>query len=441
MYRAVTRGQDLIAWWPFDNEVVGATSVTGKTANAELANLYDGATVSGLGKFGKGLKFDRTNTRSRMTIQNNGIDLGNNWTLTVWAKNLLPPAANLRSTLYRGQGLQSGRDYDRYLVIRGSDRTICFFDGDDGNGNNRYRSTGYEVDPLMLSGWHHFSVLASGSRTNFYIDGKFVGDADREEQSDVMYVGNSSDNELFAEFLDDVRIYGVSLSFSEVASIYGEGFGDQFPSFLIDYNSSRDSDPRSAQLLAGKDGNLVQVTGLASSDWNLQGGSVALSPISDGNYSLSLDLNDSFTGSILSIEENASIDNDGKPSEAFREEVYLHELVYDEDHLVSRWAFDELNGTRFRDLGFGRNDGYVEGGANVSSGKFGNAVAMDGSGDYVRVPRFAGIHQDGNFTISAWVYPTNLGYNSDVQDAAIFGTDGNTANGLGLVQCQWCINC
>ena len=54
MYRAVTRGQDLIAWWPFDNEVVGATSVTGKTANAELANLYDGATVSGLGKFGKG---------------------------------------------------------------------------------------------------------------------------------------------------------------------------------------------------------------------------------------------------------------------------------------------------------------------------------------------------------------------------------------------------
>jgi hypothetical protein len=116
------------------------------------------------------------------------------------------------------------------------------------------------------------------------------------------------------------------------------------------------------------------MTGLASSDLNLQGGTVALSPISDGNFSLSLDLNDSFTGSILSIEENASIDNDGKPSEAFSEEIYLHELVYDEDHLVSRWAFDELNGTRFRDLGFGRNDGYIEGGANVSSGKFGNSV-------------------------------------------------------------------
>ena len=268
MYRAVTRGQDLIAWWPFDNEVIGATSVTGKTANAELANLYDGASVSGFGKFDKGLKFDRTNSRSRMTIQNNGIDLGNNWTLTVWAKNLLPPAANLRSTLYRGQGLQSGRDYDRYLVIRGSDRTLCFL------MVMMAMAITVTVQPVM-NGPTYFqvgiiSVLASGSRTNFYIDGKFVGDADRREQSDIMYVGNSSDNELFAEFLDDVRIYGVSLSFSEVASIYGEGFGDQFPSFLIDYNSSRDSDPRSAKLLVGKDGNLLDMTGLASSDWNFR---------------------------------------------------------------------------------------------------------------------------------------------------------------------------
>ena len=86
-----------------------------------------------------------------MTIQNNGIDLGNNWTLLFGLKNLLPPAANLRSTLYRGQGLQSGRDYDRYLVIRGSDRTVCFFDGDDGNGNNRYRTSGFDINPLIIS--------------------------------------------------------------------------------------------------------------------------------------------------------------------------------------------------------------------------------------------------------------------------------------------------
>jgi hypothetical protein len=188
-----------------------------------------------------------------------------------------------------------------------------------------------------------------------------VGDADRREQSTVKFIGNSSSNELFAEYLDDVRIYGVSLNFSEIASIYGGGFGDQYPSFLIDYNTSRDSDPRFAQVLAGKDGSLVQMNGLVGADWNLQDGSVVMTPNSDGNYSLSLDLNGSYVGNILSVDANVSLDNDGKPNEPFREEIYLHELVYDEAHLVSRWAFEEANGSRIRDLGIAFNDGYLVG--------------------------------------------------------------------------------
>ena len=182
------------------------------------------------------------------------------------------------------------------------------------------------------------------------------------------------------------------------------------------------------QALLGKNGSPVMVNGLEESDWNLQGGSVTMTPNSDGNYTLSLDLNGSLISSVLSIESNASTDLDGKPSEPFSQEIYLHELVYDEEHLVSRWAFDDLNGTKFRDLGFGRNEGFVVGGAGISNGKFGNAISMDGSGEYMTVPRFAGIHKEGNFTISAWVYPTNLGYNNNAQDAAIFGTDGNNAD-------------
>ena len=53
---------------------------------------------------------------------------------------------------------------------------------------------------------------------------------------------------------------------------------------------------------------------------------------------------------------------------------------------------------------------------------------MDGSGDYMSVAHFAGIHNKGNFTISAWVYPSNLGYDNNEQDAAIFGTNGSTTD-------------
>ena len=251
-----------------------------------------------------------------------------------------------------------------------------------------------------------------------------MGDADRREQSTIKYIGNSSSNELFAEYLDDVRIYGVSLEFSEVSDIYGEGFGDQYPTFMLSETTAADSDPRIIQALVGKDGSTIAVSGMEPSDWNLQSGSVlGLNSTGDGNYTVSLDLNDSFEVSVISVDGNATIDNDGKPSESFRDEIYFHDLVYDEEHLVSRWTFDELNGSRFRDLGFGRNDGFVVGGASVSSGKFENAMSLDGSGDYMTVPRFAGIHREGNFTISAWVYPTDLGHNNNVHDAAIFGTD------------------
>ena len=60
-----------------------------------------------------------------------------------------------------------------------------------------------------------------------------MGDADRREQSTIKYIGNSSSNELFAEYLDDVRIYGVSLNFQEVSDIYGDGFGGSISHFML----------------------------------------------------------------------------------------------------------------------------------------------------------------------------------------------------------------
>ena len=46
------------------------------------------------------------------------------------------------------------------------------------------------------------------------------------------------------------------------------------------------------------------------------------------------------------------MDTDGKPSEPFSGEIFLHELVYDEDHLVSRWSFDEPDVGIIREIGY-----------------------------------------------------------------------------------------
>ena len=93
---------------------------------------------------------------------------------------------------------------------------------------------------------------------------------------------------MFAEYLDDIRIYGVRLSPLEINNIYGSGFGDQFPSVLITEKSARDSNPRHINALIGKDGLPVALTGLTDSDWSLQAGGVFdMNVTGDGNYSLS----------------------------------------------------------------------------------------------------------------------------------------------------------
>ena len=284
MYRAVTRGEDLTAWWPFDTDSLNSSSVISKTAGSQVATLFD-ASVSSSGRFGQGVRFRKDQSDARIRVENNGINLGNVWTLTVWAKNLFPPNSSGRSTLYRGQDKQSNREYDRYFAVRGSDRMICFFDGDEGNAANRYRSSGYSLDPLSMVGWHHYSVVGKSSQTRFFVDGMNVGASDRREQSDVYYIGNSSNNEAFAEFLDDIRIYNVGLEDFEISQIYGGGFGDQFTSVKVDDNSSSDSNPRILRVSFGKDSQPVSVSNITAHNLELKVGEIIDFNSTDANSS------------------------------------------------------------------------------------------------------------------------------------------------------------
>ena len=49
--------------------------------------------------------------------------------------------------------------------------------------------------------------MGEGEKTKFFVNGIFVGQTNRRDQSDLYYIENSSGDEVFAEFIDDVRIY------------------------------------------------------------------------------------------------------------------------------------------------------------------------------------------------------------------------------------------
>ncbi|MDG1138462.1 MAG: hypothetical protein P8N49_02955 [Opitutales bacterium] len=423
MHRAVTRGNDLLAWWPLDEDSIGSNIITGKSLNERTADLYD-AGVTAYGKFGRGLLFDIEQTDARVRINDNGVDIGTAWTLSVWVKNILPPASSGFSTLFRGEDRQADADFDRYLVIKGSNGILHSYDGADDTAESRFRSAEYVVDPVALSGWHLFTVVGVDSKTLFYVDGNLVGDSDRKEQSDVFYIGNSSNNEIFAQFMDDIRIYGAALNSVEISQLYGGGFGDQFPSILLDENSTREANPRVFKISTGKDNTLIDLTGFDSNDWSLSSGSIIEMNATGltGQTLLSVDFNGTESVS-LTAPFDSGRDSNGKPMEEFRAILFAHDLVYEEDSLLSRWSFEETNGSIVRDLGVAQNNGFLKGDAQLTIGKFGRGLLLDGDGDYLSIPHFRGFRDEGNFTLSAWVKPTLIGVDNNIDDAGIFCTD------------------
>ena len=81
LYRAITRSDDIDAWWSFNRDSLRANQVKSDSVDGTMATIYD-AWVSKKGKFGQGLAFDKTSDDGRMKIEDNGISLNESgWTL------------------------------------------------------------------------------------------------------------------------------------------------------------------------------------------------------------------------------------------------------------------------------------------------------------------------------------------------------------------------
>ena len=92
-------------------------------------------------------------------------------------------------------------------------------------------SSGYNLVPsASASTWQHLVATFDGSRTKFYIDGSYVGQVEASEGDNIYAIGNyQGGSQRFAEYLDDFRVYGVTLSAGDITNIYGRGNGDVFP--------------------------------------------------------------------------------------------------------------------------------------------------------------------------------------------------------------------
>lgn len=92
--------------------------------------------------------------------------------------------------------------------------------------------------------------------------------------------------------------------------------------------------------------------------------------------------------------------------------------------LVAAYSFNEGSGTSVTDASGNGNMGVINGATWLTQGKFGSGLRFDGVNDYVNVANSTTLNfEGGDFTVSAWVYTSNL------NTAMMFGKFGTTGNG------------
>ncbi|MCD6381410.1 MAG: LamG domain-containing protein [Candidatus Aenigmarchaeota archaeon] len=137
-----------------------------------------------------------------------------------------------------------------------------------------------------------------------------------------------------------------------------------------------------------------------------------------------------------------------EPIEAF-EAVQFKKLetfsVYDPDHLVAYYTFDEPFDSTFIDYsnhentgtfyGENFNDGTVYG-ANWTEGKFGKALSFDGVDDYVEIPDDDSLNPIDGITITIWLKITqdpNCDSNNNWRSILHKGSHAGTSTGYDII--------
>ncbi|MBC8349945.1 MAG: putative Ig domain-containing protein, partial [Verrucomicrobia bacterium] len=207
----LVREEALIAYYKFDD--VGGTEASNEIEGGPSAKLENGLIFENAGKFGRALSF--SDGDDRLDIEG-GLPLPSDWTLAVWFKELFS------NTEVRG--LFRGSLESHALVPKSGDDLGIFISGSTG-----FIDSTVDLPSANYLDWHHITVVGTGGKTIFYIDGVKTGFTNGQSNDALKHIGNtnsSSSWDRFARFLDDLRVYRTALTAEEVTAIYGSGVGD-----------------------------------------------------------------------------------------------------------------------------------------------------------------------------------------------------------------------
>jgi hypothetical protein len=231
----VTRQSDLVAWWKFDETTgISAQDSSGNSRDATLQNMSF-TTNSVAGKIGGALKFDSGNKNSSDTsgqwVDGGSWAIGGAMSLSTWIK--LDVYHNWQRII--DFGYVNGGGSNIIVSVPGSTNNLGFDTKATAGGDESHHFGNF----FSLNDWIHVTVTLNDAGTNAstkkaYKNGTLFGTsaADKTGLTNLnrtsQRIGRSNwaNDRYLKGTLDDLRIYNVELSASEVSSIYNNGTGE-----------------------------------------------------------------------------------------------------------------------------------------------------------------------------------------------------------------------
>ena len=149
------------------------------------------------------------NNRNNGIVLDKPLPLGNEWTIGVWFKNLLP--ADEYRTLARGNS------HHHVLIEKGSHRIGAWI------ARFYPTSNSAEITPDTPPRWRHLTAVGKESSTTFFLDGKFIGTVNSRTVDDIIGIGCTQvppNHQKFANYLDEFRIAGRARSADWIRAEY-----------------------------------------------------------------------------------------------------------------------------------------------------------------------------------------------------------------------------
>ena len=243
--RPVTKLENLMAWWTFDEgNGTMVTDYMGGYVGSFINNMDGNITFdSANSKFGSALRFPKKAWVSTNAYPSSmGVGSGNPRTISFWmyAENHGVGNNSDRETGIYGMGQRnSSNGMNRLWGIRGLWDSSTY---------RRFYSSHWGYDPNVFvsegvkNKWMHIAHLYTGTHIQVYVNGSQRANWEKTTIDTANFfplqfgrwTEENRNDRTFKGLLDDFRVYNIALSPIDITKIYNGGYGD----FEIQFGNS-----------------------------------------------------------------------------------------------------------------------------------------------------------------------------------------------------------